>query len=144
MNILFFPQIANRSYSTGKWFLLKDGHIRMVKNQILAINKYSKDSNFIICVPPPSERMQENSFLYDIPEEMRKQIIIYNFSFSKNVTLNRFHFDMNSLINDAFDRYSMITVLTTSMVKIEREARSQAICFQRCLLLMMNHPYCKR
>jgi len=116
MKILFFPQISTRSYTDNKWFLLKSGHIQVIKNQIKAIERFSSDKNnlYIICVPPkPQLADRDQDYLYDMGN-IRSKIYSYDFRFSKNVALNRFQFDMNDLIENKLDFENIDTFFNDS------------------------------
>lgn len=116
----FLPQLSNRSYDTGKWHILKDAHFRMMKNQLKAIESYSKDYEYIFFLPV-WDQIQDSieDFFYDLKDEIRKKINIDFFEFSKNVAFNRFHFNMNHFIKRS-DNLKKIDILINDVPEITR------------------------
>ena len=120
MIIAFFPQYANRSYSSGKWHLLKDGHVRMMKNQIIAIESCTDKHEYIFIVPTLEDvEDASTNFLYDLDNKLQKKIDVKLMKLSRNVALNRFHFDMNELIKNK-NCFSCIDLLITDVPELAR------------------------
>jgi len=97
--ILFVPQISNRSYTTGKWILMKDAHIKVIKNQMQVLNQF-EEFKFLIILPPLDQVEDVTSykdvFYEEFFDKIDLSIVIMNAS--KNAAYNRFHFDMNELL----------------------------------------------
>ena len=97
--ILFVPQISNRSYTTGKWVLLKDAHIKVIKNQMQVLNHY-ENFEFIIALPPLEQiedvREYNEIFYEEFFSDIKVKVVALKAS--KNAAYNRFHFDMNELL----------------------------------------------
>jgi hypothetical protein len=102
MKILFFPQISNRSYTTGKWYLLKDAHITMIKAEIRVLMTNPTFNQFGVLLPILSkvEDVQSYDEVFYEEEFKNANIVIHKFNPSKNAAFNRFHFDMNWLIEE--------------------------------------------
>jgi len=123
MKIMFFPQIATRSYTDGKWFLLKDGHIRVIKNQIMAIEKFLKDCEYLICIPERMHIADNKDYLYDLPYEVKTKIKSFYFDFSLNVGLNRFTFPMNQLIKNKY-LFENVDIIINDVPELARNWKS--------------------
>jgi hypothetical protein len=99
--ILFVPQISNRSYTTGKWILMKDAHIKVIKNQMQVLNRF-EEFKFLIILPPLEQiediTCYKELFYEEFFSTIDLTVVIMNAC--KNVAYNRFHFDMNELLTD--------------------------------------------
>jgi hypothetical protein len=137
MNILFLPQYANRSYSSGKWSLLKDGHIGMIKNQIKTLLKYD-EYTFSLIVPQLSDIEDIDNYEKLFFEDEFKKIKIHFFPFklSKNVAYNRFHFDMNQfMLIDDFD------LIITDVPELTRNIKMHYVLQKKNIKIISNVHY---